>query len=109
MSTPLIGAMRHRLSLESASRATDGGGGVTETWTTMAEVWASLDPATGDELVAGEAVRGRISHTIHIRHRSGIVPAMRFRLATRIFDILAVIDIGERRRLLRCLCRERDL
>jgi head-tail adaptor len=31
---------------------------------------------------------------------------MRFRLGPRIFEIAAVLDIGERHRLLRCLCRE---
>jgi SPP1 family predicted phage head-tail adaptor len=44
-----------------------------------------------------------------LRYRQGVVPAMRFRKATRIFHILAVIDVEERRRWLKCLCEERDL
>jgi len=34
---------------------------------------------------------------------------MRFRLGTRIFEILTAADLGERYRWLRCLCEERDL
>ena len=109
MTHPRIGAMRHRLVLESALRAADGGGGVTETWSQVAEVWAAIIPASGDESLGGEAPRGQLSHTIHIRHRPGVSPAMRFRLGARVFEILAVVDVGERRRRLRCHCRERDL
>lgn len=109
MTAPLIGAMRHRLSLEAASRTGDGGGGAAETWEPIADVWAAIDPISGDEATGSESVRGRVSHAIHIRHRAGIAPSMRFRSGARVFEILAVIDIGERRRRLRCLCRERDL
>ena len=34
---------------------------------------------------------------------------MRFRQGTRIFQILAVIDVEERRRWLKCWCEEREL
>ncbi|MFM9943208.1 MAG: phage head closure protein [Hyphomicrobiaceae bacterium] len=108
MITPSIGAMRYRLNLEAPARTADGGG-ASETWQPVADVWAAIDPTSGDEAIGSEAIRGRITHTIHIRYRSGVVPAMRLRLGTRCFDILGLIDVGERHRRLRCLCRERDL
>jgi head-tail adaptor len=34
---------------------------------------------------------------------------MRFRKASRIFQILSVIDVEERKRWLKCWCEEREL
>ncbi|MGE0764893.1 MAG: phage head closure protein [Hyphomicrobiaceae bacterium] len=109
MSAFHIGALRHRIVLESPVRATDGGGGAVVTWLVVAELWASIEPTAGSEAVVADQVSGRISHVITVRHRPDVVPAMRLRLGTRIFEILAVLDVDERRRLLRCRCREEML
>ena len=104
-----IGALRHRLILEQATREPDGGGGATRTWLTVAEIWAAIDPLKGHETVVAEAIAGRVLFSIHLRYRGDIVPAMRFRLGARIFEILAVLDADDRRRLLKCLTQERGL
>jgi len=104
-----IGRLRHRLTLEAATRTPDGGGGASETWTTVAEVWAEISPTSGTEAVDSDALTGRVSHEIVFRYRSGVAPAMRLRSGTRLFEIAAVIDVDERRRWLKCLCMERDL
>ena len=104
-----IGALRHRLVIESAVRVPDDGGGVSRTWSNIAEVWAAIDPVKGRETVVAEAVTGSVSFVIHIRYRNDVVPAMRFRLGTRVFEILAVFDASDRRRFLKCLVQERGL
>ena len=104
-----IGRLRHRLALEAVSRSPDGGGGASETWTTVTIVWAEITPTGGTESVDADALTGRISHEIVFRYRPDVAPAMRLRGASRIFEIAAVIDVDERRRWLRCLCVERDL
>lgn len=106
MNGPRIGDLRHRVLLEMPVRADDGGGGAIVTWTPVADLWAGIAPATGGEDVVGEGIAGRVSHELLVRYRSGIAPAMRFRLGDRTFEIKAVLDIAERRRMLRCLCRE---
>ncbi len=106
MKSPRIGALRHRVVLETAIRSSDGGGGASVIWSPVAEIWAAIEPRAGSETVVGEATSGRISHQITVRHRNDIEPARRFRFGARVFDILAVLDIDERRRLLNCLCRE---
>ena len=103
-----IGDLDQRLTLESPSRAPDGGGGADLTWQTVAEVWASVNPITGDERLRADQVAGRITHTVVIRHRSGVMPAMRFRSGSRLLEIVAVLDAPPRNRL-RCLCEERYL
>ena len=109
MSQPRIGQLRQRLVLESPVRIPDGGGGAIESWLTVAEIWASLTPATGAESVPAEAIAGHVSHVVVMRHRSDVVPAMRLRSGTRLFEITAILDADGRRRHLKCLCRERDL
>jgi SPP1 family predicted phage head-tail adaptor len=109
MRHPAIGRLRHRLALEAASRTPDGGGGASETWTTVAEVWAGITPTSGTEAVDADALTGRVSHEIVLRYRPDVAPVMRLRSATRLFEIAAVIDVDERRRWLKCLCVERDL
>ncbi|MFV0294848.1 MAG: phage head closure protein, partial [Hyphomicrobiaceae bacterium] len=94
------------LALETPQRTPDGGGGGVVTWTTTATVWADIQPAHGRERVIGEQRSGEITHEITIRHRPGITPAMRFRLGARLFQIIAVRDIDESRRILRCQCQE---
>ncbi|KAB2910822.1 MAG: phage head closure protein [Hyphomicrobiaceae bacterium] len=108
MSPSSIGSLRDRVVLESASRASDGGGGATVTWGQVAELWASIRPVSGEERVRADGVAGRVTHKVLIRHRAGVVPAMRFRSGDRVLEIVAVLDAGRRSRLA-CLCEERFL
>ena len=100
-----IGALRERLTLESPSRADDGGGGAVVTWTTVAQVWAAVRPISGDERLRHDAVTARVTHEVWIRHRGDVVPAMRFTSGPRILDIVAVLSPARRDRL-QCLCEE---
>jgi len=104
-----IGRLRHRLSLEVATRTPDGGGGAAETWNTVAHLWGRIRPTGGTESLEADGLGGRISHEITLRHYQGVTPAMLLSSGSRRFEIIAVIDIDERRRWLKCLCMERDL
>jgi len=101
--------LRPRLTLEELARVSDDGGGFTEDWVTVATLFADLRPIAGSELVASGRLAGTVSHEAILRYRAGVVPAMRFRTGTRLFHILAAIDVEDRRRWLKCLCEERDL
>lgn len=101
-----IGSLRHRVVLEAPVRVGDGGGGAHLTWSLVAELWASVSPAAGSEGVVAEGPAGRISHEIVLRFRDDVSPKMRIRLGSRVFEIVAALDIDERHRMLRCLCRE---
>jgi SPP1 family predicted phage head-tail adaptor len=106
---PAIGRLRRRLTIEAVNRAPDGGGGATETWTAIAQVWCDIRPKGGGEAIDADALSGHVSHEITLRYRSGLVPAMRLVSGARRFEIVAVIDIDEQHRWLKCLCVERDL
>ncbi len=104
-----IGGLRHRLTLEQSSLTPDGGGGVTQSWVQVAQVWGEIAPLSGRERVEAARIAGRQSYEIRIRFRAGVEPAMRFRLGARNFHILAVEDVGERGQWLKALCEEREL
>lgn len=104
-----IGELRQRVTIERPERASDGGGGATESWLAVAVVWARLRPMTGEEAAEADALVGRVSHEVVIRYRTDLVPEMRFRRGSRLFDIRAALDLDERKRFLRCLVEERDL
>jgi SPP1 family predicted phage head-tail adaptor len=104
-----IGDLRTRLTLETPSRAADGGGGASVTWSTAATVWASVRPAGGGESYALDRVAGKVSHEIVLRYRSGVTPEMRLRAGSRVFEIRAAFDPDQRRHWLKCLAEERDL
>lgn len=103
-----IGAMRERLTLEQPVRTPDGAGGATVAWQPVTEVWAHVRPISGDERLRHDQVAGRLTHEVWIRHRAGIAPAMRFTQGARIYEIVAILELGRRSRL-KCLCEERSL
>lgn len=109
MNAFLPSGLRQRLTLEELKRTSDEGGGFTETWVAVATLSADLRPVSGGEGLVSDRLSGTVSHEVVLRFREGVVPAMRFRKGTRLFAILAVIDVDERRRWLKCLCEERDL
>lgn len=102
-----IGDLRHRLALQAPLETADGGGGVMRSWGLVAELWGAVRPISGNETVEADGLKGRVSHEIWIRYRTGVAPEMRFAFGARVFEIRAVLDVGERHRFLRCLAEER--
>ena len=109
MKAPSIADMRNRYTLEAPQRASDGAGGVYESWQSLAEIWGSMTGATGFETFTQGRIDGRVSHEICIRARADVAPGLRLRLGQRLFDIRAVLLGDTRRTRLRLLCDERDL
>lgn len=102
------GKLRHRVRIEAALRTPDPGGGADETWVTVGEAWAEIKPAGGGERLEADRLAGRVSHVIHLRSGIGVEPSMRLVEGARVFDVLAVIDLADRRRCVRVLAEERE-
>ena len=103
-----IGTLRERLTLEQPVRTPDGGGGASVVWELVTELWARVRPISGEERLVHDQLAGRLTHEVWVRHRPGVLPAMRFRQGARIYEIVAVLDVGHRTHL-KCLCEERSL
>lgn len=100
------GEFRHRLALEIGEPVSDGFGGNDPVWQFVAHVWARIEPMGSEFLAYAAGSQIRITHRIHIRHRSGISGRNRFVLDGRIFAIRAVHDPDETGRYLVCECEE---
>jgi len=109
MTAPGIGALRRRMTVEQQLRVADGGGGVTVTWTPVIDLWAELTGLSGVEQLVGEGLQGKVTHQIMIRRRTDVVPAMRFRMGTRLFFVVTVTGRDGPEPFLRILAEERNL
>ena len=100
------GALRHRVVIQSVGSTYDDYGDLSDSWTTAASVWASIDPVSGQEKdIAGE-LSGVVTHKIKIRYRSGITTQNRITFDSRVFQIEAVRDWQERNIYLELQCKE---
>ena len=104
-----IGDLRQRVIIEVPNRTSDGGGGADDAWVLVAEVWAYVKPLTGSEVVEADAIAGRVSHEVWMRHRDDVEPEMRFRMDDRVFDVRWVVNVDERDQFLKCFVEELDL
>ena len=103
-----VGGMRHRLELQQELRTPDGGGGYTLDWSTVATVWGELRPVGGRERLEAMRLQGEVTHRIAIRYRAGLAldSQWRLKLGARVFNVRAVVNVGERDRFFELLCHE---
>lgn len=94
------GWLRHRVTVESAAGASDGAGGETVVWDTVATVWARVVPTTARETITAGHLTGDVSHTVTMRFRADIAGGMRIVYRGRVLRILAAFDPDETRRYL---------
>ena len=107
MSGVTIGDLSHRLRLEEPVRVADDGGGASESFAPIAEIWAAVRARAGSERLVADGLAGHATHEVWIRFRADVTPPQRFVEGDRILDIRAALDVDGRRRWLRCLCEER--
>lgn len=96
------GAMRTELSLQVASAAPDGMGGMVQSWTETATVFGHVEPVTATvRFGAGQSLE-TLTHRITIRWREGVASGMRLERQGRVFEIITVHDPDESGRYLVC-------
>ncbi len=103
--------LNRRLTLENATRASDGAGGFLETWSSLGVVWASVIPRTGRDSETGGAPVSAVSYKIIVRgapvgHVQRPVPEQRFRDGSRLFQIRAVTEYDPDGHYLTCFADE---
>jgi SPP1 family predicted phage head-tail adaptor len=101
-----IAELRHRIKFQSLSRASDGQGGWTETWTDHAEVWAKIVPKSARERFFSQQVQPTISHEVSIRSLDGLTSEMRIFFDDRIFQIHGIRRENEERWFMILDCEE---
>lgn len=104
---PMIGQMRHRVTIQTLAEASDGAGGFTGTWTDVATVWAKIEPLKGMEVLQAMQLEAPLTHKVFIRYRTGIATnGVRLKHEGRYFDIKQVRNLMESERWLELLVEE---
>ena len=98
------GTLRKRITFQTRDATVDSYGQQATTWSDAFTAWASIEPLSGRELFAAQAVQSEVSHKITVRYRAELAnpvaaAAMRVSYGGRIFNIHGALDINERRRL----------
>ena len=100
------GDLRHRVTIQKRTHAQDSCGEMDITWSDGDTIWADIRPLRGDEFYKAQQVSAKITHKIITRYRRDINNITRLKFGERYFNVLAVMDPGERRRELNLLCEE---
>lgn len=106
---PGAGELRHRIALQYPTvSASNSFGDATVTWTVSTTRWAKIEPLTGRELWQAQQVQADVTHTVTLRYTAGVGPTWQAVYQTRVFNIMAVLDPGERRVWHQLLCKEQQ-
>jgi SPP1 family predicted phage head-tail adaptor len=98
--------LRQRVELQACVATRDIIGGLVETWTTTATVWAQVRQASGRELWRRQQMQATAAWTISLRYRAELTTKHRVVYDGRTFEVRAVTDPDERRRFLELACEE---
>lgn len=73
-------------------------------WTTLAEVWMSIEPLRGRELFAAQEHHSETEVRIRIRYRDDVTARARVLHDSKYYSVLAVVDAELRHRELELMC-----
>jgi SPP1 family predicted phage head-tail adaptor len=107
-----IGQLNRRVQLQRSTPTPNNQGGEVPGWTTVATVWACVDPLTGRQFFEARQIQSEISTRIWMRYRTDLTSAWRVRLRAgsqyRIFRIEAVMSPEDGRVWTDLLCVEEE-
>lgn len=101
-----IGDLNKRITIQYATKASDGMGGFTLTWTNGDIIWAAIWPISANETVQSMQTDMIITHRIRIRYRSVFKPSWRLKFGNRYFNIISILNPNERNEWLDLMCEE---
>jgi SPP1 family predicted phage head-tail adaptor len=100
------GKLRHKITIQKTTQTADSIGGIIDSWSTFATVWAHIEPLKGKETLQGEQISTDLFLRITIRYLSGLTAKMRISWNSRTFDIKSISNLDERNREMELLCVE---
>jgi SPP1 family predicted phage head-tail adaptor len=105
------GAMRHRVQIQDQSTTLDTFGGQPLTWTTLATIWADIQPLSAREKEASQAINVEVTHEITIRYQAQFndtkaMAARRLVYGSRLFNIHGILNVDERNKQMTILASE---
>lgn len=94
------GELNRRIQLQSVTRTQDGFGQMSESWSTVATVWASIEPLVGREFYEARQINDKTWVKFRIRYRSGLDTSMRIvdPETSLVYDIRSIVHYRHDRR-----------
>jgi SPP1 family predicted phage head-tail adaptor len=102
----MIGDLNKRITIQAPTKASDGMGGFTVTWSDIGTVYGAVWPVSAKERIQNSAISTTISHRIRIRYRRVFRTGWRILYRGRYFNIVSIIDPNEAHEWLDILCEE---
>ena len=100
------GTLRHRVTIQEPTHGQDSQGGLTETWASVGDVYASIETLTGRELMWSRQSNSLATMQIRIREYDGLTERHRLKFGTRTFGIESINRVDERGAEMVLMCRE---
>lgn len=69
---PAIGNLRHRVALQARTQTPGGSGVITDSFATVATVYAAVEQIAGAMMLAGQQTEERATHKVTIRNRTDL-------------------------------------
>lgn len=102
------GSLRHRITIQQRTDTQDGYGEPIPTWSTLATVWAAVEPQTGQEatIAMSQQSEARLRIRVRVRYRTDLSVLHRIVWQGRTFQIEATAEVQSNRRELHLICYE---
>ena len=99
-----IGKMRFEVELQKPTNTRDAGGGITEEYTTLSNLYAGIETTRGNETLRQGQVQEKTTHIFTIRYRRDIGTNYRIRYDSDNYNIKFIKNIDNRNRYLELEC-----
>ena len=101
------GKLRHAIRIDNQTTSADSFGQPLQTYTTTMTTWASIQPISGAErLAGGTEIAAVATHRVRLRHTTVVNATTRLVFDSRTFEVNAVNDWREKGRYLELMCSE---
>jgi SPP1 family predicted phage head-tail adaptor len=105
-----IGRLRHRIVfLKPTEEEKNSFKESVPVYTEFASVRAAVEPMTGKEYAEAQKIRAETTYNITTRYVKGITSDMKIRFGEKEFDIVSILNIGERNEQLKIVASEKDI
>jgi SPP1 family predicted phage head-tail adaptor len=99
------GTLRERVAVQQATENRNRLGESISTWSTFAEVWASVQGVSAREFLLAGQQQVEISHRVRMRYLTGLTPQMRLSWRGRTLEIISILE-HENRSVHELICQE---
>lgn len=101
--------MRHRITfLKPTGSILNDFGETVPDYQEYRTVWAYVAPKTGREYDEAQKIRSETTYNIITRYHDGITANMKIQYKQQIFNIISVLNVGERNEELQIVATETD-